>query len=204
MSSSVCPSYLCGPTAPGSVQCWQPACQAGAPGRIIGIWDQQQYRRARKTQGHLCCVNTQGKRVLNMPSFQTSLFHIKTHNLTVMNPAKPGMLCAFLPPKLQLTMGSKFWDSPPVKDQRTGELCLCFRRGAAPPLHIRALQGSGLCKPHPIRQLSALPAAIQVSTGDWEILHFLLLPISSHLKSPPESDVGHLHCRGRAVSSPLT
>lgn len=153
-----------------SVQCWQPAGQAGALARIIGIWDQQQYRRARETQGHLCCVNTQGKGVLNMPSIQTLLFHIKTRNLTAIDTAKPGMLCAFLLPKLQLTMGSKFWDSPPVKDQRTGELHLRFRRGAAPPLHLRALQGRRLCKPRPICQLSALPAAIHVSTGDWEIL----------------------------------
>lgn len=116
------------------------------------------------------CANTQGKGVLNTPSIQTLLFHIKTRNLTAIDTAKPGMLCAFLLPKLQLTMGSKFWDSPPVKDQRTGELHLRFRRGAAPPLHLRALQGRRLCKPRPICQLSALPAAIHVSTGDWEIL----------------------------------
>lgn len=93
-------------------------CQ-GQPGTAsLGFGINSKHRRTTEAQGHLHHVNTQAKRVLNMPRTQALLVHVKTKDLAVMN-TKIRFMCTF-PPKFQLKRGSRYWDSPPVKDQRTG------------------------------------------------------------------------------------
>lgn len=93
-------------------------CQGELGTASLGFGINSKHRRTTEAQGHLHHVNTQAKCVLNMPRTQALLIHIKTKNLAVVN-AKTRMMCTF-PPKFQLKRGSRYWDSPPVKDQRTG------------------------------------------------------------------------------------
>lgn len=91
-------------------------CQGELGTASLGFGINSKHRNT-EAQGHLHQVNTQTKCVLNMPRTQTLLIHIKTKNLAVMN-TKTRMMCTF-PPIFQLKRRSRYWDSPPVKDQRT-------------------------------------------------------------------------------------